>query len=820
MSLTQPLRSLRRTPVFAAAAALTLALGIGSAGAAFAIAYGVLLGPLPYGHPDRLVSVGLDLRSADLQRVDQPPAVYLTYKRLAARIADIGFYRTGNANLSADSGAGEDAADAQRVTATWVTASAIPLLQVKPLLGRSFTDDEDRDGGPNAAIISESVWRTQFGASPDVIGKTLVANSVTRVVIGVMPRQFMFPTADTKVWFPARLDRDATSMGDFAYRGVARLAPSATPEDAQRELASVLPRLPELFPHLASGSATTTWLDQNQPAPSVVPLRDDVTRGIAHTLWMVAAAAGLVFLVALANVANLMLIRADARQLELAVREALGASRLRIATHFLGESIALAAVAGAAALVGAWAAIRALVAFGPANVPRLAELHVGAPTVGFVIAMSVLAAVICTAVATVRIWGANLSIGLRDGGRAASAGRGRQRLRSAIAAFQIAIALVVLAGSMLLLRTFQRLNQVQPGFDAANAVTIWTQLPFARYNDSASVTFYARLVESASTLPGVVAAGVTTRIPLGVGERRQFDFRRDDGSTVSLPIATVDAGYFVSLRIPILAGPGFQRLGLQRDGDIVLSRRAVQMLFGSTSERAAIGRRITLAPSGPTFTVVGVVGDVRDDDLTTSPPSTVYVPQAVPIDGTTEGGARRTMALVVKTTGQPVSIVAPIRKLVREIDPAIPIFSVGTMSDVVSASTARITLTLALLTAAAVITLLLGAIGLYGVMAYMVALRTRELGIRIALGADPRTLATSVVLHGMTLAVCGIIVGCVLYAAAAPFLRGFLYGVTAADPVSLFGATGALIAIAAVASWFPASRAAGVDPTVALRAES
>ena len=811
MSLTHPLRSLRRTPVFAVASALTLTLGIGSVAAAFAIVYGVLLDPLPFGRPDRLVSVGL--RSTELQRIQQPPAIYYTWERLARRITDIGFHRTGNANLVASDGI----ADPVRVTATWITASTIPLLEVSPILGRSFTADEDHAGGPEVAVISESVWRTFFQASSDVVGKTLIVNSVPRRIIGVMPREFTFPSADTKLWLPARLDRDATGLGDFAYSGVARLASGATPEDAQRELASVLPRMAESFPRLASGSATTAWLEEARLTPIVVPLRDEITRGTARTLWMLAAAAGLVLFVALANVANLMMIRADARQLELAVREALGASRLRLVTHFLGESIVLTAFAGAAALLASWLAVRALVAFGPADLPRLAELHVGAPTVAIVVAVSVMSAVVCSLVPTIRIQRATLSIGLRDGGRGDTAGRVRQRLRAVMAGAQIAVALVTLAGSALLLRTFHRLGQERPGFDASNVATLRTQLTFARYDDSASVAFYAKLTESAAALPGVVAAGVTSRVPLGDGESHQLSFRRDDGSTLTLPVVVVDSGYFASLRIPLLAGPGFRRLGVQRRGEIVLGRRAVESFLGDAPVSAAIGRRLSLAPAGPEYTVVGVAGDVRDHDLGTPPSPTVYMPQAVPIDD--ELTARRTMALVVRTRGPASSIIPPIRKIVHDLDPTVPIFNVETMPDIVRASTARLSLTLTLMSVAAGITLALGLIGLYGVLTYMVALRTREFGIRIAIGADPTKLARSVAVGGMKLLAGGMAGGCVLYAVATPFLRGFLYGVTVADPIALAGATAVLIATALLASWLPARRAGRVDPTVALRAE-
>jgi len=779
-SLRHALRSLRRTPVFTVATILTLVLGIGSIGAMFAIVHGVLLAPLPYGHPDRLVSVGL--QTSELRRIQQPPAVYFTYQRFARSLNDIGFYRTGNANIWTDG----DGDAPERVPATWVTASTIQMLQVAPILGRSFASDEDRPDSQTVAIISESVWRTRFDGSRDVIGKTLYVNSVAREIVGVMPERFAFPAPDTRLWLPARIDPESAVAGDFIYSGVARLAPDATPDRAQRELALVLPRVAESFPRLESGTATADWLDQARPAPVVVPLRDEVTSGIARTLWMLAAAAGLVLVVAWANVANLMLIRADSRQLELAVREALGASGLRIATYFLGESLVLASTAAALALLGVWGAVRALVAFGPADVPRLAELGLSHATVGFVVFVAIVGALVCAAVPAVRMRRASLSINLRDGGRGETAGKTRQRLRSAIAVLQIAVALVVLAGSALLLRTFHRLYQERPGFDATNVMTIWTQLPFARYDDSSAVTFYARLTESVGGLPGARAVGLTAKLPLGAGQIYLQSFRIEGGGReLDLPTQVVDDGYFATMRIPLIAGRVFRRVGLQRDGDIIISQRAAATIWNDPRGTAALGRRLVVKPSGPTYTVVGVVGDVRDHDLATAPSATVYVPQVVPIDSRVEPGARRTMALVVRTAGPPAAVVSAVRRIVRDLDPTVPIFNVETMRDVVRASTARLSLTLTLMTAAAAITLLLGTIGLYGVMAYMVALRTREFGVRVALGADPRQIARAVAMRGLGLIAVGVAAGFALYAVAAPFLRAFLYGVTPGDPVTL-----------------------------------
>ncbi|MEP6493318.1 MAG: ABC transporter permease [bacterium] len=817
IALRHALRSLKRTPVFSVTAIVTLVLGIGAAAAMFAIVHSVLLAPLPYGNADRLVAVSIDLRSPELRRTRQPPGAYFTYTRLARRIEDIGFYRFGSANISGDGGLNET----ERVNAAWMTASTIATLQIPPILGRPFTSDEDRARGPNVVVISEALWRTRFLASPSVVGKTLSINSVPRTIVGVMPERFQFPTRETRVWLPARLDPNGAVVGDFSYSSVARLSSRVTPEDAQRELASILPRMAESFPRLESGLSASVWLDQSTPTPVVTPLRDEITRGIARTLWILAAAAGLVLLVACANVANLMLIRADGRQHELALREALGASRMRILTHFAGESAVLATTAGVVALLAAWGAIHALVAFGPADIPRLSELSVDTTTVGFTLLVVAATAIACSAIPAFRIRRASLSFSLRDGGRSETSGKARQRLRGLIATLQIAVALVVLAGSALLLRSFRLLYQEHPGFDANNVATFWMQLPFARYDsDSSAVNFFARLTASVGRLPGVRAVGVTTLLPLGAGQAIQRSFRlTGDGQTVSVPTYTIDDGYLAVMSIPLLAGRGFSRLGVQRDGEVIISRRAAISLWHDPTGRAAVGKRLGMAPAGPSYTVIGVAGDVRDRDLATPPSATVYLPQTSPIDSVLEPRAPRSMALVVKTAVAPTSIVASVRQLVGELDASVPTYNEQPMSDVVRASTARLSFTLALMGTAAVITLVLGAIGLYGVMAYMVALRTREFGVRVALGADPRGLARTVALRGLTLVAAGVGAGLLLFAIAAQFLRTFLYGVAADDPLTLAGATLAIVAIASVANWLPARRAAQVDPAIALRSD-
>ena len=813
MAIRHATRSLKRTPVFATAVILTLALGVAAVGSMFAIVYGVLLAPLPFGEPERLVSVSL--RSPDAGVLGQPPALQATYAGFARTIEGVGFHRTGSTNLWTEGG--DDVAES--VVATWMTASMVPLLKIAPLLGRSFTPDEELRGGPDAVILSESEWRTRFNAAPDVIGRTLMVNSVAREIVGVMPARFSFPTSATRVWLPAKRIDNAT-VGEFLYSGVARLAPGVTVEQAQRELGTILPRMAESFPRMESGSSTASWLVDVKPAPVVVPLHDEVTGDIAGTLWMLAAAAGLVLLVAWANVANLLLIRADVRQPELAVRVALGAGRLRVAAHFLAEALLLGAAAGALALLLVHAAIEALVAFGPPDVPRLAEISLGPATLAFTLLATASGMLVCAAVPAGRFSRASLSRNLRQGGRGSSTGKSPLRLRAAITTLQIAVALVVTAGSALLLRTAHGLSRIHPGFEAAEVTTLRTQLPFARYDEAAGVAFYARLAEQVRQLPSVHSAGLTRNVPLASGQLFEQTFRIDPaGRARALPVNVVDEGYFAAMSIPVIAGRGFGRLDLERGTDIVISRHAAATLFGDAEGNASVGRRLLLEAPGLEYTVVGVVGDVRHEDLATSPAAMIYRPLVVAIDPAVEPLAPRNMALVVRSAAPASALLPMLRRSVHELDRTVSIYNVETMSDVVRRSTARLSLVLTLMTTAAVVTLSLGALGLYGVMAYTVALRTRELGVRIAMGADPKRIARLVATRGLALAATGVAAGFVFYALAAPYLRAFLFGVTVSDPATLAGATLILLAIASIASWLSARRAARIDPAQALRAE-
>jgi predicted permease len=815
-------RSLHRTPAFTITAILTLVIGMGAVAAIFAVVNGVLLKPLPYGNPERLVGTWHDLPPLSMPKASQSSGTYFTYRKLAHSIENIGLYQESAANVSEAGGASEP----QRLAAGWITASIIPTLQAQPLLGRNFTDTEDLPRGPDAVIISEGLWRTRFGADRAVIGRTLEVNGVSRQIVGVMPKAFRFPSAATRLWLPLALDPSAPNAGGFNFNGVARLKPGVTPADAERDLAAALPHVVELFPTVAPGVPTQLLLDQAKPRPVLVPLLEDMTGAIARTLWMVAAAAGLVLLVACANVANLILVRADQRQREIAVREALGAGRARVLAVFLAESLLLAGVAAAGGLGLAWLALRALVAAGPADIPRLAEVGIGPATVGFVLVVALLVAAICTVIPALRLGrGQQLSVALRQGGRSGTAGRSQHRLRGAMVAFQVALALVVLAGSGLLLRTFQRLHAVEPGFTADHVATFWMSLPRARYgSDSSLVRFYSELLRRAGEVPGVRNAGLTSRLPLLVHGMNWNTFYSEEDATSATRIpplqifTTTDANYFQVMGIPLLAGRSFDRLEAQRPFEAMISQRTAEQFWKDPTGRTAIGKRFRSLPTGPWYTIIGVVGNARDTALAAPPSQVVYYPEIGGGD-TVNGQLARTMALVVKTQGDPAAITAQIQQVVRGLDPTLPTFDVRPMEAVLRASTAQLSFTISILGAAAVVTLLLGAIGLYGVLTYLVTLRTRELGVRIALGADPRTVARMITRQGLVLTAAGIGGGLVLFGLLARFLKSFLFGVDAGDPVTLAAAALALIGISALASWIPARRAARVDPAGALRAE-
>jgi putative ABC transport system permease protein len=821
LDVRHAIRALCRAPSFTVAAVVTLAIGIASAVAIFAIINSVLLRPLPFKNPDRLVGVWHDFPLLGMTHGQQAPSTYFTYRTQARSIDGIGVYDESDANVAFPDAAG---AAPQRMTTALVSATMFEVLGVSAARGRVFTEADDQPSAAAVMMISDAMWRGALGADPGVVGRRIQVNDVSREIIGVMPPSFDFPRRETQIWMPMALDPANPPAVAFGYNSVARLKPNVTIAEATREFKAVLPRAAEFYPAFVPGLPTKTMLEQVQPRPVLDPWRDDITGGIAETLWMLGAAAALLLVVACANVANLTLVRADAKQREHAVREALGAGRARVMRYFLVESALLAIVAGVFGTTVAWLGVHALVAGGPSDFPRLAELRVDWRTLMFASGLSLFAALACSIASMVR-FGRRGALTLRGSSRGGTAGRGQLTMRNALVAAQIALSLVVLAGAGLLLRSFERLHAVRPGFDAAHVATVWTSLSRPRYPHERNVgQFYATLVERVARLPGVEAVGLTSRLPLmtrGANPNPLYP-ESDPAFANKLPplvlLTTIGGDYFNAMRVPLLAGKIFEPIGSQRDAEAVISRRTAAMFWNDSTGRTVIGRRFRTLPSGPLFTVIGVVGDMRDSALASPSSPTVYFSEVVAEHPVRSPG--RTLALVVRVAGDPTAVMPAVQRVIRELDPTLPPFEAHSMSATLRASMARLEFTIMMLGAAAIITLVLGAVGLYGVMAYIVALRRREIGIRIALGATSRGVSAAAIRHGMSLAGVGLAGGIVLFLAAAHFLRAFLFGVAPWDPPTIAAATLILLTLAIMASWLPARRAGRIDPAEVLRSES
>jgi predicted permease len=812
-------RSLRRSPAFATTTVATLGIGIGAAIAIFAVVNAVLLRPLPYADSDRLVGAWHDMPPISMVHAPQTATTFFTYRSQAHTIDGIGVYLERAVNVADRAGT----AAPQRVTTALCSASLFAVLGVPPLRGRLIADDDDRPGAAPVMVISEEMWRARFGGDPHVVGRTVDVDGIGREIVGVMPRRFRFPSADDRIWIPLALDPANPPADAFNYPAVARLKRGVTIADARRDFAAVLPRVIELFPRFVPGITTRQIMDQVKPVPVLTPLRDDITGAIADTLWMIAAAASLLLLVAYVNAANLALVRVDARQRELAVREALGAGRARVVRYYFTESLVLALVAGLVGLLLAWGAVRTLQALGPAGLPRLAEIGIDATAVVFGVVVTGFAAAACGFIPAIRI----LQRGalLREGARGGTANRAQQRVRSTLVTAQVALCLVILAGSGLLLRSFEQLRALRPGFDPDHVVTLWISLPRARYATSDHVVrFFSTLLDEVVHLPHVEAVGLTSRVPLvdrGINQNPLYPEDQPQYQEKLPPLqifTTIGGDYFRAMRIPLITGKLFDPIATQREGDAIISQRTAEFFWRDSTGQAALSKRFQALPNGPWYTVIGVVGNARDTILSAPASPTVYFPEMLQRINFTKQ-TTRTMALVVRTRRDPASVVPAVQREVRALDPTLPVFDVQSMSTALRASTQRLAFVILILAAATAVTMTLGGVGLYGVLAYIVTLRRRELGIRIALGASPRSVATATTRHGLGLTIAGVATGLVLFGFAARFMRSFLFGVAPWDPFAIVGAVSILLAMAACASWIPARRAGRVDPAEALRAD-
>ena len=789
-------RRLRRTPGFTALAALTLGLAIGANTAIFSLVEGVLLRPLPFADPDRLVTVWEDhSRGGGSDRVGLASATAEDF----AGAGSLDGLATQWAAPFTLTGEG----DAQSVSGAQVSPGFFKVFGVPPEIGRTF---EAGTGEPEV-VLGHALWRDRFGADPRIVGRKIVLSDRPYTVIGVMPADFRVPLFfqepqnSAELWVPLEIPPPLRGYGARVLQAVGRLAPGATPESARAELAGVGRRLAEVVPDEWRGVGV-----------AVVPLERQIVGDVRRVLLLLQAGAAMVLLIACANLANLLLARALERAQEMSVRAAFGADRARLARLLLGESLVLALLGGGLGLLlGAWGT-RLLVAAAPPDTPRLSDVHLDPVVFAFAFGLALLAGAGFGLAPALRMSRADLQSVLREGGRGGSKSARQGRLRDLLVVTQIALTLLLLVGAGLLGRSFLRLRGVDPGFDAARVLTLKIALPPSRYPESAQQTrFFEELVRRLGELPGVAAAGAITRLPLdtgwGSGPIEVEGMAPGQGEPPVVGFRRITAGYFQAMEIPLRAGREFGPDDREGSKQVVIVNETLARRLWPG--RDAVGGRLRPIGDELWFEVVGVVGDVVYDSLASTATPEVFMPHTqMPSDW---------FQLVVRTEGEPLAVAGAVRGTVREMDRDLPVVDARPLAERVSETIARPRFSTFLAGAFAAVALTLAAVGVFGLTAYAVAQRTREIGIRVALGARKEDVTGWIVGRSLRLAVFGLAVGLALAVLAGPALAGQLYGVSAGDPVAFAGGALFLAAVCLVASYLPARRAARVDPMVALR---
>jgi putative ABC transport system permease protein len=825
LEIRHAVRRLLRAPSFTLAAVSTLALAIAANVSIFAVVQRVLLNPLPYPHSDRLIEVDhgaerLNLRSG----MGLTLGLYYHYAERAWTLDGIAIYRIEDDTLTGD---GEPA----RVRVAHATPSLASVLRASAAHGRWFTDREGAPGAPPVAVLSDGLWMRRYGGDPSIIGRSIVLEGVSTQVVGVMPPSYAFPSPRVDLWVCEQVAR-SMGFGLWNYNGVARLRDDATIEGARAELNGLIRDLPQAYPADpgAIGNAQTRLV-------SVVrPLKEATIGGVSRALWILLASVALVFVVACANVANLFLVRSEARQRDVAVRRALGASRGRIARYFLSESALLAMAGGAAGLVLAAGAVRLLVRVGPATLPRLHEIRLDAIAVTFA---CVLAMVVALVFGAIPLWRrSEMSAALHESGRGNTASRRRHRTRQLLMGGQIALAFVLIVSAGLIVRSFRQLRALDPGFDASSVLTFDVGLPDRTYRTvDGVVAAHHAILDRVSALPGVTAVSASTCLPLvGTcwGNTLRVEGREYPAGTIP-PIAlfrAVAGGYFEAMGIRVVRGRPIDRGDIERHERVVVVNQALADRFFPNED--PIGRRVASnrpparageMPDLEWLTVVGVVANTPVRALgEADPASQLYLPMSIAGGGDIPrsallGPSAGVMSYVVRSATAPLDLMSSVRRAIDGVDADLAIARPRTLQDILDRASAQMAFTMVLLAIAAAVALVLGTIGVYGVMSYIVSQRTSEIGVRLALGAEPRTVAGSIVWQGSVVALAGLGIGLIAAIAGSRLIEALLYGIGPRDPLVFVTSTLTLLGVAIVACWLPARRAARVNPVEALRAE-
>ena len=796
------LRGLGRTPGFTAVVLLTLALGIGANAAIFSVVNGVLLRPLPFHDPDGIV----DFRQQEpYSNVSEPE--FRDYRRDLRPLERLAAYTGYDANLAGDQ-------EPVRLTGARVSDGFFAVLGVDPLMGRTYAPDEEKPAqGPSPVIvISEAVWRTQFGADPKILTREVRLNGIPRRVIGVMPARFGFPEAGTGVWLPLRLNYDSLWTRNNHYLLlVGRLRPGATAAQANAEANLLARRWPKDFPETYS---------PGKPLVVVVqPLRERVLSNSRPYLVTLLGAVGFVLLIACANVANLLLIRGESRRRELGIRTALGATGRRLVAQQLTESALLALAGGGLGLLVAWGGVRALLRLAPDTLPRLQYVRLDGAVLVFTLAVSLGTGLLFGLLPALRAARGDAASALREGARSSSS-RGGSRMRRALVVGEVALAVVMLSGAGLLVRSLRSLQQVDIGFDAERILTARLNLPPLNYQvDAKAIGFVRQLEERVRALPGVVSVGIMGWTPVvgGGGTWSILIDGREVKEIAQAPSADpeqVTPGYFKTLGVQILRGRAFTEQDREDAPPVAVINEAMAKQLWPGQD--PLGHTLKMFnPQAPWVTVVGVARDMLSRGVGKSVPATMFFPYAQA--GKSAYFIPRQVSIAVKTARDPDAMGGPLRKLVHELDPTAPVSEVRSMEAVMGTALASRRFTTLLLGWFAGLALLLAGLGIYGVIAYGVTQRTYEIGLRQALGADRGSVLGLIVVEGLRLTGTGLAVGLLATVATGQLIRSLLVNVRVTDPLTLFAVALLLAGVAALASWIPARRAMAVSPTEALR---
>ena len=800
------LRMLQKRPGFTAVAMLALTLGIGANTAIFSVVNGVLLRPLPYKAPDRIVTIwepsrgGHTLGLTDLEFFD--------FREQNHVFEEVAAFATGATNLT---GNGEP----ERIAATWASAGFFPSLGVQPALGRAFTADDDKPGSAKVVVLSYGLWQRRFGSDPSIIGQQMSLNGLSRTIIGVMPGSFSFSNKDVQLWLPLGLDRADVSPRDRSYYAIARLRSDVTLEQARVEMNALAAQLAEDHKKRYPEGVNATQ------SVNLIPLHELIVGDIRPALLVLLAAIGFVLLIACANVANLLLARAEARQKEIAIRIALGASRRRIIQQLLTESVLLSSMGGGMGLLLAFWGVEALLAIAPASIPRTSEVGVDATVLIFTLAVSVVAGIIFGLAPGLQASRADLNVSFKEG-RGSTGDPGRRRTRRLLVVSEIALSFVLLAGAGLMIKSFWRLLNVDPGFDPKNVLTAQIALPQSRYRQRQQVdAFYKQLLERVESLPGVQSAGTVTVLPLsGFNSNASFEIegkpRLSDDVPQNADYRMISEDYFRAMGIPLMKGRSFAESDREDAPAVVLINETMTSFW---PDEDPVGKRINLGvPGSPWFTIVGIAKDIKHKGLDIRPKPEMFFLHSQNAYSSAFG-VYGSMTLVARTSSSPIMLAGAIKSVVQALDKDLPVARIQTMEQVLSASVSQPRFTMLLLAVFAVLALALAAVGIYGVMSYSVAQRTHEFGIRMALGADARDVMRLVLREGLIIVSMGVAIGLALAFIATRLISSFLFGVRPSDPLTFLAMSLLLTGVALGACFVPGRRATKVDPMEALRYE-